>query len=335
MIEIIDSPDIKQWSEFVYNHKYGNVFQTPELAEVYKRTKNYETISLGVVDDAEAILAILLAVVIKVKSGFLGSFSKWSLIQGGPLFLDNRLEAVKAMIRQYNAIIRKKAIYTEVRMLHDIPKVKDILTPQGYVFENHFNALIDLNKPKEELWEQIRRDKKRGITKAKKIGITIEESYEKENIQVFYNLLKETHKRVRMPLPDISLYESIFDIFVPQRRALFLFAKYDNKYIATQLALIYKDTVHALFTGAIKDYLSYHPGDLLIWHLLEWGSENGYKTFDFGGGGTPTKNVNLRNYKSRFGAEFPNYGRYKKVYSPIKMKMTEKGFSIYRKMFIK
>lgn len=36
MIEITDSPDTKQWSEFVYNHEHGNIFQTPELAEVYK-----------------------------------------------------------------------------------------------------------------------------------------------------------------------------------------------------------------------------------------------------------------------------------------------------------
>lgn len=50
MIEITDSPDIKQWSDFVYNHEYGNIFQTPEMTEVSKRTKNYEPVSLAVVD---------------------------------------------------------------------------------------------------------------------------------------------------------------------------------------------------------------------------------------------------------------------------------------------
>ena len=40
----------KDWSEFVYNHPYGNIFQTPEMREVYERTKNYEPISLAVVD---------------------------------------------------------------------------------------------------------------------------------------------------------------------------------------------------------------------------------------------------------------------------------------------
>ena len=51
MIEITDSPDIKQWSKFTYNHPQGNIFQTPKMAEVYKRTKNYEHITLASVDD--------------------------------------------------------------------------------------------------------------------------------------------------------------------------------------------------------------------------------------------------------------------------------------------
>lgn len=50
MIEIIESPDTKQWSEFVLNHPCGSIFQMPEMAEVYKRTKNYEPITLAVVD---------------------------------------------------------------------------------------------------------------------------------------------------------------------------------------------------------------------------------------------------------------------------------------------
>jgi serine/alanine adding enzyme len=65
MTEITDSPDTKQWSEFVYNHPQGNIFQTLELAEMYKRTKNYEPITLAVFDTKnDEILAVLQAVVI-------------------------------------------------------------------------------------------------------------------------------------------------------------------------------------------------------------------------------------------------------------------------------
>jgi len=50
MFEITDSADVTKWSEFVYNHPHGNIFQTPEMAEVYKRTKNYESITLAAIN---------------------------------------------------------------------------------------------------------------------------------------------------------------------------------------------------------------------------------------------------------------------------------------------
>lgn len=332
-VKITSSLDTKKWSDFVYNHPHGNIFQTPEMAEVYKRTKNYEPISLAVVDDTDEIQAVMLAVVIKEMKGILGSFTARSIVQGGPLFSEGDLgfKATLHLLQKYEEIARKKAIYSEIRMLHKVPILDGILKNSGFVFEDHFNALIDISKPKEELWEQLKKDRKRGIKKARKAGIIIEECNKREEIKIFYDLVKETYKRAGIPLADISLFESVFDVLVPSNKAIFLFAKYNNKFIATQVALIYKDTIYAWYTGAIKEYLSYHPGDLLIWHLLEWGSENGYKTFDFGGGGSPTKNVNIRNYKARFGCEFYNYGRYKKVHSQIKMKIAEKGFKLYRK----
>jgi len=38
---VVDTFNKNDWSKFVYNHPHGNIYQTPEMAEVYKRTKNY------------------------------------------------------------------------------------------------------------------------------------------------------------------------------------------------------------------------------------------------------------------------------------------------------
>ena len=81
MIEITDSPDTKLWGEFVLHHPQGNIFQTPEMAEVYKRTKNYEPVTLAAISDTGEMLAVLQAVVIKEISGFLGSFSARAVIK--------------------------------------------------------------------------------------------------------------------------------------------------------------------------------------------------------------------------------------------------------------
>lgn len=39
-----------KWSEFVYNHLNGNIFQVPELHEVYQKIINYGPVLLAVVN---------------------------------------------------------------------------------------------------------------------------------------------------------------------------------------------------------------------------------------------------------------------------------------------
>jgi len=334
MIKITESPPIDKWSEFVHTHPNGNIFQSPEMAQVFRHTKNYEPISLAAIDeDTGLILALMLSVIIKESNRFLGDLSARAIIQGGPLFLNDLSgqNAVLVLIESYNELVNKKGLYSEIRMLSDIPEFNHIISGCGYVYDKHFNALINIkNKTIDDIWQQIKRDKKRGIKKAEEIGMTIEECVDKERIGIVYDLISETYKLAKIPLADISLFESVFDILVPHNRALILLVKYNGEYIATQVAIMDQKTIYGWYTGASRKFISDHPGDLLIWYLLKWGIEKGYSSFDFGGGGTDDKNLNLREYKSRFGTEFPEFGRYKKIHSPLKMKIAEKGFKIYR-----
>ena len=67
---------------------------------------------------------------------------------------------------------------------------------------------------------------------------------------------------------------------------------------------------------------------------MRWGAENGCHTFDFGGAGKPNKEYGVREFKRQFGGALVNYGRCKKIHSPLKVKIAEKGFEVYRKMML-
>ena len=136
----------ESWRKFVYNHPNGNIFQTPEMAEVYRQTKNYEPISLAVVDENDEILAILLAVVIREMKGILGSFSSRSIIEGGPLFVEGKkgLSAVSLLVEEYNKIAKKCALYSEIRNIHDVSHLNLFFERNGYSFEDHLNFLVDI-----------------------------------------------------------------------------------------------------------------------------------------------------------------------------------------------
>ncbi len=57
--------DKQKWGEFVYNHPNGNVFQTPEMYEVYQNTKNYEPVFLAVLGENDEILGHLVSFIRK------------------------------------------------------------------------------------------------------------------------------------------------------------------------------------------------------------------------------------------------------------------------------
>lgn len=336
MIEITDSPDKTQWREFVYNHPQGNIFQTPEMAEVYRRTKNYEPIKLAAIDvNTNEILGILLTVKIQEVSGILGAFSTRSVIHGGPLVLkgDKGITALKALIKQHDTLAHNGVMYVLIRNLHDTTALLPSLATANYTYDDHLNFLINLNRSEDEIWRDIHKSRRKGINRAEKRGIVIQEMQDKALIPTIYEIIKETYKNVQVPLADISLFESAFDLLVPKGMATFFLAQIEDTIIGVRLVTTYKKVIFDWYASALSDYLSLYVNEALVWHILKEGVNNGYHTFDFGGAGNPEGEYGVREFKRRFGGTMVNFGRYKKIYAPTKMKIAEKGFNIYKKIF--
>ena len=55
--------DRKEWSDFVKKNEYGNIFQAPEMYDVYRDTKYYTPLFVSVINDKNQIEGVLLAVV--------------------------------------------------------------------------------------------------------------------------------------------------------------------------------------------------------------------------------------------------------------------------------
>ena len=57
------------------------------MFEVYKKTKNYRPISIFGINDERKVTSSLLGVIRKERGGVFKTFTSWSLIIGGPLFI--------------------------------------------------------------------------------------------------------------------------------------------------------------------------------------------------------------------------------------------------------
>jgi len=323
--------------EFVYNNPNTSIFQTLDIAEVYKRNKACTPLILVAInEDTDDIVASLLAKILDEKPGFLSSFSRHSTIRGGPIFVDNKdgIAAVSLLLQHYNEIVKKESLYSRIYPLNDTPQIIPCFKESGYEYGGWKNYLINLNKSVEEIRRDIHKPRRKNINRAMSRGVKIEEITEKDLIPIFYDLLAETYTIRGTPLEDISFFEGVFDILVPKNMAKFFMAKYNGEYIATRLVLTYKGVIYDWHAGSYKKFLSLYPNDLLVWHILKWGSENGFHTFDFGGAGEPNDTSGWVEFKRRFGGKLVNYGRYTKTHQPKKLWFSMKMFEIYRKLFI-
>ena len=321
--------DKNKWSKFIYNHPHGSVFQRPEMYEVYQNTKNYEPVFLVIVNNEDKISGTLLAVIQKEYSGILGNFTARSIIHGGPLIKDDDPAVLDFVLKEYDKIIKKKAIYSQFRNLWDWGDSKECFIKNGFEYEEHLNILIDLTKSEEQLWKEVHSKRRNEVRRATKEGAYFSIEHTEDSLKKCYGILQEVYSKAKLPIPDYNFFYNLYRMGSNSKLLIFC-AYYENEIIGCMLALSFKNTIYDFYAGSMRKFYNKYPNDLIPWEVFKWGRENNYKVFDFGGAGKPGVPYGVREYKKKFGGEFVNYGRYEKVHKHLLMEIGKLGLKIYR-----
>ena len=329
--------DANSWNDFVLKNPHGTVFHTHEMKQVYEKTRKYKPLLLGVKDENGEYTSGMLSYISTEKEGILSTISQRSVLFGGILYSNEKKDfgGLTKLLEDYKKRVGGKALFTEVRNLFDTSNIKSAMVSHGFQYNNHLNFLVNLTKSEDELWSNIKKSRRNAITKSRRMDVAIEEIVDVSVVSDCYRFLEETYSNAKLPLADESLFTNAFDMLSPKNLIHFFVAKVDNKTIGAIVVLSYKDRVYDWYAGAKLDYRKHCPNDVLPWHAIVWGKENGYKVFDFGGAGKPNEEYGVRDFKSQYGGELVEYGRYRLIHSPVKYKLAENGFRLYRKLFLK
>ena len=318
--------------DFEINYTRNNIFQTPEMYEVYKNTKNYEPVYLSVVDEKKNLLGSLLAVIQKEHSGLLGKLSSRAIIWGGPLVKNNDLEILDFILSEFNKIVKRKAIYTQFRNMWEYTEEeKGIFKKNGFLFEEHLDIIHDLALADDQFFEKMHKGRRKNVRRAIRKGLDFEEISTLKELLESLKLIRNTYSRVKMPMPDESFFISVFNDFHDKEMVKFFGCKINGKLIGTRYVFIYNKLVYDWYAGTDDNYLDYYPNDFLPFKIMQWGRNNGYKTFQFGGAGKPNKPYGVRDYKLKSGGELVNWGRFEKINQPVLMKVAKIGFELWKK----
>ncbi len=333
-MKIVQSLEEANWRRFIAEHPESNVFHTPEMFQVFARAKGHQPSLWAAVNCRGQVLALLLPVLVALKDGLLRRLTTRAVVYGSVLrgLEPEGSAALAALLEAYAGTAKRQALFTELRNLSDLRSLQPVLTDNGFAHEDHLNYLIDLNRPTEQIWRGISKSGRKAIRRAKRRGVIPEEIQDRSLIPIYYNLMRQTYARARVPLADISLFEAVFDILAPTGMAKMLLARVDDRYAAASLEVPYKDVIYSWYSGYDPAFHKVYPNDSLVWHILEWGAENGYRCFDFGGAGRPDEPYGARDFKAKFGGRLVNLGRHTCVHAPLALAFSRIGYQVYRKM---
>lgn len=326
--------DERVWRAFVDEHPCGNIFHTPEMMQVFARARGYAPQLWAGLDDHGRVQALLLPVQITVVDRPLfRKLTTRAVVYGSALCTssDHGRETLTHLLQTYNQQMAHQLLFTELRNLSDLADLRPVLTANGLAYEEHLNFLIDLTRPQQEVWKRIRSNARRNVRKARKSGVVIEEVTSPADMATAYGVLQRVYKRIQVPLPDRSLFDAAFDILHPRGMFRVFLARVEGEAIGALTLLQYKGVMLYWYTGTLREFSSYRASDLLVWHSLELGSQTGFHTFDFGGGGKPDEAYGVRDFKAKFGGDLVNYGRYVRVHSPLRLQASQMGYQLLRR----
>ncbi len=334
-ISVVHTLPEDKWRLFVEKHPAGNIFQTPEMFQVSSRTKGHRPELWAATRDSE-VLALLLPVQITLMNGLLRHFTTRSVAYGSILCVPGTAgeEGLDRLLGTYIREVDGTPLFTELRNLSNLEAVQPILSKHGFVYEDHLNYLIDLKRLPEAIFQSIGRRTRKKIRRALRQGaVVVEEVRDQDQVTVCYDLVRQSFRLASVPLTDRSLFEAAFDVLHSKNMARFTLAYVGHMPAAASLELLYKDVIYGWFGGVDRAYSSQVPNELLTWHILEWGAENGYRVYDFGGAGKPDEDYGVRDFKAKFGGDLICYGRNICVHSRRLLWLSGKGYRFLRRWF--
>lgn len=333
-VTIVNSLPVDEWRGFVDRHPAGNVFHTPEMVEVFASTRGFKPEVWAARAQDQRLLVLFLPVRISLHDGVLARLTSRSIAFGSILCARDAESprALELLLRAYQSETGRHSLFTELRNITSQAEYQPVLQQNGFAYADHLNYLIDLTGTPEAVFKRIGRRTQRNIKRGLNLKrVAIEEVTERSGLDAACELLRKTYHLAQVPLPDRSLFEAAFDRLQPKGMLRLTRARVGSEPAAISVELLYKDTIYGWYGGIDRAFSSFMPNELLMWDILRWGAEHGFRVYDFGGAGLPGEEYGVRNFKAKFGGELVCYGRNTWSPNPLLLKVSSLGYSVYRK----
>jgi serine/alanine adding enzyme len=316
----------KNWKQFVNSNPNGNFFQSHQYIDFITGIDGYQPISLFALNADNNIEGILCGVIQQEGKGIKRCFSSRLIINGGPLVVGNKPEIAELLIDYLIKEYSSNCVYIEFRNFFDLDLFRPIFKKKHFSYQPHLNYLVKTDSLP-LIKKRLSKSKLRQIQGSLRNGAVISDPVSEDEISSFYFLLKKLyHQRIRKPLPSEAFFLKFYQSKEIGR--IFLIKK-GNDVIGGIVCPIFENKIiYEWYICGNDNLKSIHPGVLATWAPIEYAANNGMEKFDFMGAGSPDKDYGVRDFKSKFGGELVENGRYIRINKPLFYNIGKLGLTI-------
>lgn len=326
------SEDTVCWDEYVMRHPKGSVFHTSWMARAYSQSPHCKPFAQAIRNVNGDIIAMLSSVRVSIVAGIGSRFTSRSIHFGEPLCEPTAEgeQAMSKLIEEHDRWMRGRALFAEIRPINPPDRERALLERAGYEFKGYLNYIVDVSRDAETLWQALSKSTRQKIQRSFNRGVEISQGSTHTNIDRMYALVKESYQRSKIALVDVRLFHAALDYF-PEEVVQVRLATYQGKDVAAGIGLMFGGRFYAWYGGSLR-LPEITPFDCLTWDEIRFSSERGLRYYDFGGAGWPEEEYGPREFKAKFKGDLVNYGRYQRVYAPLRLKAAKEGYRRIRSL---
>ncbi|MBR4749842.1 MAG: peptidoglycan bridge formation glycyltransferase FemA/FemB family protein [Abditibacteriota bacterium] len=153
-------------------------------------------------------------------------------------------------------------------------------------------------------------------------GVTARTDCTKEDLPVFYELLKETCERDGFLVRGYEYFSNMWDLLEPQGYLKLFLTYYEGTPVTGSLCYLWGDKAMYTYGASSNSHRKHMPNHLMQWEMIKWAHANNCRIYDFRGV-SPQKDgedklSGLNRFKEGFSPEFIEYiGEYDLVIDPF------------------
>jgi serine/alanine adding enzyme len=325
-----NSKDInsKQWNTLLDTSPTSSFFQSKACYDAYVQLSFLDPFVFAVAED-ERLVGLACGYLIADGGRVKSLFSRRAIIPGG-LLLDENInnEAISALLKALQqGLSDKGAIYIELRNYNDFSQFRVAIAQAEFDYQSHSNIHVPtLDVP--TAFSQLNESKQRQVKQTLKSGASCELSDDKEDLKVFYQMLiKLYRRRVKKPLFPYEFFDKLHQ----QSFTRFFVVKRADKVIGGIFCVQSDKVVYEWFIcGENNKAKKVYPSVLATWKAIEYAAGNGFEYFDFMGAGKKDEPYGVREFKSKFGGELVEQGRFLYICKPGLYKFSKSVLNVIK-----